>query len=373
MNNTGAVICEFNPIHLGHKYILQKAREYIGGNGCLIAVMSGNFTERCTPAVYDKYTRANSAVLCGADLVVELPFPWCSSGVEDFARGGVSIAAGLHAQSLTFGSESGDKDMILRAAEIKASEKFKETILTAEKESRNTGSAAIFSKAMEALGFSHELGANDKLGMEYVISGRESGITDFNPIKRQDSYYSAKNIREIIFSDGIEAAKNHIAPEAFELYKNSVCCTEAKFNEIMYICARLIISKTEENPILRWIQSTAEKTESPDEFVRSLPNKKYTLARLRRELLFHILISGGQKKKSPPSFTVLLAANQKGREYLKSVKKTAEVKIITKPADVPENDEIRKQYAVNQAADRLYTLCTGEKADKFMLSGPVII
>ena len=102
---TSVVICEFNPIHLGHKYILSKARESAGDDGCVIAVMSGNFCERCTPAVYDKYTRAHSAVLCGADIVLELPFPWCSSGVEDFALGGVYIAASLGADTLTFRSE----------------------------------------------------------------------------------------------------------------------------------------------------------------------------------------------------------------------------------------------------------------------------
>ena len=118
------MICEFNPIHLGHKYILSKARESAGDDGCVIAVMSGNFCERCTPAVYDKYTRAHSAVLCGADIVLELPFPWCSSGVEDFALGGVYIAASLGADTLTFGSESGNAELIKTCADIKQSEEF---------------------------------------------------------------------------------------------------------------------------------------------------------------------------------------------------------------------------------------------------------
>ena len=84
------IISEFNPLHNGHAYIIGKAREL--GAESVTCVMSGNSTQRGELSVVNKYLRAEAAVRCGADLVVELPYPWCSSGAEYFGRAAVSIA-----------------------------------------------------------------------------------------------------------------------------------------------------------------------------------------------------------------------------------------------------------------------------------------
>ena len=87
---TAALICEFNPLHTGHEYILSEMKRECN----VICIMSGNFVQRSIPSVFDKYTRAGLLVSkprdggeAAADLVVELPFPWCSSGTEFFAMG----------------------------------------------------------------------------------------------------------------------------------------------------------------------------------------------------------------------------------------------------------------------------------------------
>ena len=118
---TTAIICVLNPIHFGHKCVFDAARSE---NDVTIAVMSGNFTQRAIPAVYEKYTRAEAALRCGADLVFELPFPWSTSGVEDFACGGVTVASSCGAESLTFGSETADLSLLNRLAEIKSSDNY---------------------------------------------------------------------------------------------------------------------------------------------------------------------------------------------------------------------------------------------------------
>ena len=116
MLRTTAVICEINPIHPGHRHLLRLAGS---GGETVISVMSGHFTQRGSPALFDKYARAEAAVRCGADLVLELPYPWCASGAEDFARGGCAVAAGVGAASLTFGSETADLSMLARGADIR--------------------------------------------------------------------------------------------------------------------------------------------------------------------------------------------------------------------------------------------------------------
>ena len=365
---TSAVICEFNPIHLGHKYILSKARESAGDDGCVIAVMSGNFCERCTPAVYDKYTRAHSAVLCGADIVLELPFPWCSSGVEDFALGGVYIAASLGADTLTFGSESGNAEMIKTCADIKQSEEFIKVLRELESRERQTGSAVLYSRAMAEFGIDSTLGANDKLGTEYMICGRKYGIGGYNVVRRDMSCKSAGEIRGMMFG-GCDGAMDNIPDEARAVFENARFCDEERYNDILFGYARLMRETC--SPELTYAKNTAENASSAEEFIKNLPQKKLTLARMRRELLFSLMGVERMNKKSPPSFTVLLAANERGREYFRGIKKKLSMSIVTKPADIPKS--CGEEYRLNQDADKLYTLCAGERADLFMLKKPIIL
>jgi predicted nucleotidyltransferase len=76
--------------------------------------MSGNFTERGELSMFDKYTRAECATLGGADLVIELPFPYCSLSAEGFARAGVHILASLGIKDISFGSECADKALLYK-------------------------------------------------------------------------------------------------------------------------------------------------------------------------------------------------------------------------------------------------------------------
>ncbi|MBQ4165299.1 MAG: nucleotidyltransferase family protein, partial [Oscillospiraceae bacterium] len=112
---TAAVICEYNPFHYGHKYQLDKTREM--GATHIVAVMSGNFTQRGDAAIFDKYARARAALENGVDLVLELPTRFSLSAAEGFARGAVSIIEALGCvDMLSFGSESGDIAALKEAA-----------------------------------------------------------------------------------------------------------------------------------------------------------------------------------------------------------------------------------------------------------------
>ena len=69
--------------------------------------MSGNFTQRGLPAMYDKYTRAEAAVRCGIDLIIELPYPWCCEGAEGFAGTGVYLLSQFNPDAIVFATETG--------------------------------------------------------------------------------------------------------------------------------------------------------------------------------------------------------------------------------------------------------------------------
>ena len=118
---TGALICEYNPFHNGHGYMLDKMRQ--DGCDCIVAVMSGSFTQRGDVAVYSKFSRTKAALANGADIVIELPCVWAVSSAQRFAQGGCEIIRALSCvDRLYFGSESGDIDLLQAAAEATADE-----------------------------------------------------------------------------------------------------------------------------------------------------------------------------------------------------------------------------------------------------------
>jgi predicted nucleotidyltransferase len=116
---TAAVVAEYNPFHLGHAWQIAAIRHSLGDACAVIAVMSGCFTQRGEPALIDKWNRARSALACGADLVIELPFAYAASSAERFAAGGVGCvqATGLDCH-LVFGSECGDLASLEQLADL---------------------------------------------------------------------------------------------------------------------------------------------------------------------------------------------------------------------------------------------------------------
>ena len=101
------IIAEFDPFHRGHAHLIAQAKAALPG-APVVCAMSGPFTQRGEAAIVSKYARAEMALRCGADLVVELPVQWAVSSAESFARGGVQLLHALGVTHLAFGSESGD-------------------------------------------------------------------------------------------------------------------------------------------------------------------------------------------------------------------------------------------------------------------------
>jgi len=112
------ITAEYNPFHTGHLHHIAETRRSLGENAVIVCVMSGNFVQRGDFAVLDKYARAEMAVRCGADLVVELPLAAALSSAEGFAKGAVQTLHALGCGTVSFGAETADTDLLLQAAEL---------------------------------------------------------------------------------------------------------------------------------------------------------------------------------------------------------------------------------------------------------------
>jgi len=111
------LVTEYNPFHNGHLYHLNKAMELTGAD-ISVAVMSGDFVQRGELAVLDKYTRASMALNSGVNLVVELPVNYAVSSAESFAAGALKVLDYIKADSIAFGSESGNIERLSNLAHI---------------------------------------------------------------------------------------------------------------------------------------------------------------------------------------------------------------------------------------------------------------
>ena len=117
MKVTG-IIAEYNPFHKGHKYQIDYCKKKLNSDYVIVA-MSGDYVQRGTPALLPKHVRAEMALRCGADLVLEMPVSVSTASAEAFAMGGVSMLDGLHiVDSLCFGSEYGEVSALMELAEI---------------------------------------------------------------------------------------------------------------------------------------------------------------------------------------------------------------------------------------------------------------
>lgn len=115
---TAGIIAEYNPFHKGHEYQIRYTKEKLKADYVIVA-MSGDYVQRGTPALISKHARAEMALRCGADLVLEMPVSISTASAEAFAMGGVSLLNSLGVvDMLCFGSESGEISALRELAEI---------------------------------------------------------------------------------------------------------------------------------------------------------------------------------------------------------------------------------------------------------------
>lgn len=404
MKRTAAIICEFNPLHHGHVRLIREAR--LRGVERIVCIMSGNFVQRGEPAITDKYTRAKAALLCGADLVLQLPMPYSSGSAEYFAGAGVSIADRLGCvDELVFGSELGDIDKLTEIAKNQLSEGF--MTLLSDMYSGGEGYALALQRSYESLfGQCDALkNPNNILAIEYIkaLRRRNSRMIPVT-VAREDNfcseevtgeYPSATALRRMIYEGKKEEMRQYMPSEAFSTLKEAedeglFPVDFSKYGHSLLSVLRMScpddISDVEgmsgglENRIVQ----AALDSVSYEELLDRLSTKKYTDARLRRTLLFSIIGVKHSDMLREPLFVSLLAANREGRALLCDIRKSSGLEITTKNSDIKafisglsDEDKIYAQrfFEISQKADALYSLCFGSarEAGFFGKRSPFVI
>jgi len=376
------LVTEYNPFHNGHLYHLNKAMELTGAD-ISVAVMSGDFVQRGEPAVLDKYTRASMALNSGVNLVVELPVNYAVSSAESFAAGALKVLDYIKADSIAFGSESGDIERLSKLAHVLCDN---EDTLYREISKYNANGisyAAARQKVVEKLTDKDTAAmltsSNNILAVEYLkaIIKNNYAIKPYT-IKRQgdsyndtdirSEYASATALRGNLKADNISKyipvkAGLILSSNTNYIYPDDI--TEALFTRLLGI---LFASSYDKNVFIENVmqypdvnkeiagrlyksamdmitRTVPQGAESKDNGVFSfgslcehIKTKEVPLSRIKRAL---VRITLGldkkhMKKYSNAPYIRVLGFDKKGQEYLSYIRKTVEVPLITKTADYKE-------------------------------------
>lgn len=381
-----AIISEYNPFHLGHKYQVDELRRTLGEDTAIVAIMSGNFTQRAEPAVCDKTIRAKAAVECGVNLVLELPFPFCMSSAEFFAKSGVLIASKIGVVDyLAFGSESGDIGEISDIASTMISDEYKLTLdgLISDNEYKEYGYPELCQIALSRV-YGKEISRdfftpNNILGIEYIKAIHEFGaaITPIT-VKREGSGYhdiinpmakfqSATAIREELADENLSAL-DFVPEKAKEIYLEAIEDGKMPSNisrlDLSVITSFRLNSPASDKDIHeaagglynRLCDISAEAT-SISSLTSMAETKKYTKTRIKRAIWNTYFGVTSSDVRALPSYTQVLAMDSVGRSLLKRIKKMSDFPVITKPSSYKElGFEVCLQKEMSNKADSVFGL-----------------
>lgn len=384
-----AIICEYNPFHNGHKYLIEKAKNLSGADSVL-CIMSGNFTERGEIAILNKFKRAKHAVLGGADVVLELPTIFATAPAEIFAKGAVKLLTSIpEVEYLAFGTENGDVDSFTKLAEILNNEtiEFKQTL----KENLSEGlpfakaKTDTIQKLYPQLDSSILSAPNGILGVEYTraILSLNSKIKIL-PIKRIGANFSDDNLYENLSS--ASAIRKNLGLNDFEKIKLNLPYfvlkdlnnfDEKKFKDAVYLSA-LTASKNELKKICdcaegleNRIKSLTEKCNNYDDLVIKTSTKRYITTRIKRILLNNFLKI--DKKlierclKNKLYLKVLAVKKDKADKILKSLSKS-KLTVLTRKTDVNNLSKTALScYEKDVLANRIYNNFFNERENENLI------
>ena len=333
MDVTG-IICEYNPFHLGH----QKQIRHIKAakpDGAIVCLMSGNYVQRGAPAILDKSLRAQAAVECGADLVLELPVTASLSSAEGFAQEGVRILGGF-CDALCFGAETADKETLLATAQALLSDCFPEALH--RELDKGLSFPAARQAALQAMGLIGDTLSlpNDILATEYCKAILQQGLTMTPmPILREGSYHdkqadsinpSATAVRELMLNQGDFRAyiPGNISGVFADAQLHSLSAGE---QAIAYRLRTMTDSEFEALPygsegLWRKLMQNARTHSTLEEILTATKSKRYTRTRLDRMVMCAFLGITAKDLAAPAPYARVLAFSSKGRDILKKARQS---------------------------------------------------
>lgn len=373
------IIAEYNPFHTGHLYHLTETRRRLGRTDrktdtIIVCAMSGNFVQRGDFALLDKYARAEMAVRCGADLVVELPLAAALSSAQGFARGAVGVLHALGCDTISFGAETPDLSLLQAAANASDSLHNTETTPQYSYAARRQAELETIHPAAAALLDS----PNNTLGVEYCRAMRDRAIRPLaiqrlgaahDSNQTADGFVSAGFLRARLRTNGahvLPACQAYLPPAAYQILYDAIQRGTAPVtlpdHRIFFLLRRLLyegrLITGSKDGFDERLQKAVFAAGSFQEAVRRARTKRFPAARIRRVLL-RAALSVPADCPVLPYYLRVLAIGRRGRLLLKQ----ARLPVIVKPAAEKKMPAALQSLLQRDAfADDLFALAFPEES-----------
>lgn len=351
------VVAEYNPFHSGHAYHLSSIKKQADA---VVVVMSGHAMQRGELSMFDKWSRANAALLYGGDLVLELPALFSCACAERFATGAISILNSLNCiDTISFGSESNDIEHLEEIAK-------KCALIDDSPEMKNLLKQGYsYPKARQlAIGEGAQVlsSPNNTLGIEYIKAAINlKADFSFETIKRIGAEHDSETPHETASASYLRKNpnmfENFIPPKALNLFTDPCHLPE---NIVLYRLRAMSVQDFKEVPdVTEGLENRLYRASrgalSLEDFFKQVKTKRYTYSRLRRIVIHCVLGIKKQNLIEIPKAARVLGFNQTGKEILSKIKKKATIEISP---DFPAlYNKHESQFAFDIKATDLFTLC----------------
>ena len=340
------IICEYNPFHLGHRKQFAMVREALGGDTAIVCLMSGNYVQRGAPAVFDKTLRAEAALRCGADLVLELPVSVSLSSAEGFAAGGVGILSEL-CTHLAFGCETADSRSLEQTVQGLLDPGFSSRLRQALESGISFPAAR--EQALSAMGISPALlrSPNDTLAVEYckAIVSQGSSLAPL-PLRREGMYHaqypdpenpSAASLRLSLAAG--EDWLRFVPSEAAPVFRDApLHALDAGERAVLYRLRTMTEAEFEALPygsegLWRRFLRECRRGSTLEEILSAVKTKRYTRTRLDRMVLCAFLGLTKEALSEPAPYVRILGFTDRGREILRGSQGSIPLRNAGAPGD----------------------------------------
>lgn len=360
MNFCG-IICEFNPFHNGHEYMINQAKKLTGCE--IVCLMSGDFVQRGEPAVQDKYTRAENAVMCGATAVLELPTIYACSNAENFATGAIKILSAIGAKYVAFGIEKTSLEILKKIAELKYenSESFKQAFKNETQNGICYNTAlkrAIMKELKGQISEDVLLSSNNVLAVEYLTAmlRQKSKLIPVAIERCDDGFLSQNETGKFLSATSIRKRLENGEDIGRFVPKNAKTDKTLSKNaqntlKTMQILKIRQMGETDLGKIYDCsegieyrIKSLAAKHSTYEEIKQNIVTTRYREVRINKLLLYPLLNitrEAVEKSKAGKPYAKLLAIKKEKKEILSGIKKS-KINLIIKNTDYDALGKIQK-------------------------------
>ena len=269
--------------------------------------------------------------MCGVDLAVEIPAVFACASAKTFAEAGVKILENLGADHISFGSESGNIEELSRIARAikEHAREIQEHIdrmikagVSYPRARREAVCTLIGESSARALD-----SPNNILAIEYISAAKRAKpmtIERTGPGSASGNLASATAIRELMARR--EDISRLLPGKSYEALLRADVPSEEKFFDM--IRQKVLMT---EGPILdnapaggeglgNKLKNSIRMCSDREQLAQMLKSKRYTRTRIDRFLAQTVLCM--DRREYAANYIRVLAFNDRGREYLKEIKKS---------------------------------------------------